>query len=366
MKIVHVTTVHSRYDVRIFQKECITLANEFGDVNLFVCDGLASEFKNGVHIMDIGAAPTSRLLRIFLQPIRMFWAVRKMKPDIIHFHDPELMFFSLLLEWIGFSVIYDSHEDVPRQILGKHWIPKVLRNSTSWLFERIENFVISQLSGVVAATPHITTRFRRINRNIVNINNYPQPDELAPSARPLQHNLQICYVGGISRIRGIRPLIEALSLLPGVRLALCGRFIESDLEIELRALPGWNQVDYYGQVGRNDVRHVLNESMAGMVTLFPAPNYLDSLPIKMFEYMAAGIPVIASDFPLWRQILGDAHAGICVDPQDPRAIARAVRQLMDDMDGADKMGKAGREAVLTKYNWSIEGAKLTEFYKELT
>lgn len=369
MKIVHSTTVHARNDVRILQKECTTLTRNFGDVTLIVGDG-GGDIENkalGVsRILDIGPAPKSRLGRMLRQPFRMLRFVRQISPDVFHFHDPELLLIGWMLKKSGIRVIYDAHEDVPRQILGKHWIPLPARAFVSWLFERVENFVAHRVSGVVAATPHIAARFQRVNRNTVNINNYPLPDELVPSTESGHRKRQVCYVGGISRIRGIRPLVDALPLLPDLRLVLCGRFVESDLEAELRFLPGWQQVDYRGQVDRDEVRKVLTESVAGVVTLFPTPNYLDSLPIKMFEYMSAELPVIASDFPLWRQIIDDAGAGICVDPQDPHAIALAIRQLADDAWLADKMGKAGREAVITRYNWTVEGVKLIDFYKDLS
>lgn len=369
MKIVHSTTVHTRNDVRILQKECTTLARDFGNVTLVVGDGGGNDENRAPRapqILDIGCAPKSRLGRMLRQPLRMLRSVRRLSPDVFHFHDPELLLIGWMLKKSGIRVIYDAHEDVPRQILGKHWIPLPARALVSWLFERVENFVARRISGVVAATPHIAARFQRVNRNTVNINNYPLPDELAPSAESGQRKRQVCYVGGISRIRGIRPLVDALPLLPGLRLILCGRFVEPDLEAELHSLPGWQQVDYRGQVGRDDVRQVLTESMAGMVTLFPTPNYLDSLPIKMFEYMSAELPVIASDFPLWRQIIGDASAGICVDPQDPEAIAKAIGKLVDDVELANRMGKAGREAVLMRYNWTVEGVKLIDFYKGLS
>jgi glycosyltransferase involved in cell wall biosynthesis len=294
----------------------------------------------------------------------MFRVVRRQRPQVVHLHDPELLPLGLLLTWYGLTVFYDAHEDVPRQILNKHWIPGPVRPLVSWAFESFENFVANRLAGVVAATPHIAERFRSINPNTVDINNYPLPEELAP-AGSLARKRQVCYVGGISRIRGIRPIVEALPLLPEVRLVLCGNFAEADFEEELRALPGWDQVDYLGHVDRDQVRKVMAESVAGLVTLFPIPNYLDSLPIKMFEYMSAELPVIASDFPLWKTILDDAEAGGCVDPKSPQAIAGAIRELLDAPQTVDARGKSGRMAVLTKYNWPTEAAKLIHFYQRV-
>jgi hypothetical protein len=160
-------------------------------------------------------------------------------------------------------------------------------------------------------------------------------------------------------------MVRALPLLPGVRLLLCGRFEDAATEAALRAEPGWAQVDYLGVLGREGVREVMARSRAGLVTLLPLPSYLDSLPIKMFEYMSASLPVIASDFPLWRDIVQRHACGLCVDPSDPAAIAQAIRQVLDDPAAAQAMGQAGREAVHAHYHWPRAEAELLALYREL-
>ncbi|MGH8283364.1 MAG: glycosyltransferase, partial [Gammaproteobacteria bacterium] len=225
--------------------------------------------------------------------------------------------------------------------------------------------ISKQLDGVVAATPHISERFSRINQNTVNVNNYPLPYELAPPADAYERRNQVCYVGGLSRIRGIKPLIEALEFIPGIRLVLCGQFSDRSFESELRLLHGWGQVDYRGQVERPEVRVVMSESIAGVLTYFPEPNHIEAQPNKLFEYMSAGLPVIASDFPHWRQIIDGVGAGQCVDPKSPEAIAGAIQELMNQPEIAAKMGKAGRQAVMERYNWPTEADKLITYYKGL-
>jgi glycosyltransferase involved in cell wall biosynthesis len=368
MKIVHATTVHGRHDIRIFKKECSALAENFGNLTLAVGDGKGSvglDDSSCIHFFDIGAAPKSRLVRMLRQPLRIYHYVRSEMPDVFHFHDPELLPVGLMLKRLGIAVVYDAHEDVPRQILGKHWIPSIMRTLVSSIFEYLENFVAHRISGVVAATPHIASRFKKINPNTTNVNNFPLPDELAPLDGEHERKSWICYVGGITRIRGLEPLIHALPLVPDVRLILCGQFSEAGLESELRGLPGWQQVDYRGQVDRMGLQVIMSECIAGIVTFLPLPNHIDAQPNKMFEYMSAELPVIASDFPLWRQIIDGADAGICVEPTSPEAIAAAIRRLLEDPVLVESMGRAGREAVLTRYNWPAEAEKLRVFYKEL-
>jgi glycosyltransferase involved in cell wall biosynthesis len=120
-----------------------------------------------------------------------------------------------------------------------------------------------------------------------------------------------------------------------------------------------------GVLDRRGVAEVLGRSVAGLVTLHPLVNYLDALPIKMFEYMSAGIPVIASDFVLWREIVQDGGCGLCVDPLKPNEIANAIDYLVTHPDEARRLGQNGRRAVVERYNWTVEEGKLLAFYGRL-
>ena len=97
----------------------------------------------------------------------------------------------------------------------------------------------------------------------------------------------------------------------------------------------------------------------------PAPNNIEAQPNKLFEYMAAGIPVVASDFALWRAIVDDTGCGLLADPCDPNAIATAVAYLLSHDREAEAMGRRGREAVARRYNWSAEEPKLLHLYADL-
>ena len=174
----------------------------------------------------------------------------------------------------------------------------------------------------------------------------------------------VCYVGAISAIRGIRQTVRALEIVP-CKLLLAGSFDSPALRAELRAYPGWRHVEECGNVDRPRVAAIMARSFCGPVTLGPEPNYLQSLPIKLFEYMAAGVAMIASDFPLWRSIIDDAECGLCVDPNDPQQIALAIGYLRSHPGLAERMGSNGRRAVQNKYRWEREAARLVALYGEL-
>ncbi len=363
--VAHVTTVHPRDDIRIFHKECVSLARVGYDVVQLVGDGKGDALVDGVRIVDIGARPNGRLARMRQQPMRALSALRALAPTLVHVHDPELLPIAVALARAGVPAVYDAHEDVPRQILTKQWITPPLRRALAWCFERYENMEVRKLAAVVAATPYIAQRFAAVARRSLSVANYPFLEELSPPAEPAQRERAVCYVGGIMRTRGAFEMLRAVERLPGVRLLLAGSFEDEALEQSLRAEPGWAQVDYLGQIGREQVRTVLARASAGLVTLLPMPSYVDSLPIKMFEYMSAELPVIASDFPLWRDIVVRQACGVCVDPSDPQAIADAIRAIVDAPTRVQAMGKAGRAAVLEQYNWPQAERELLALYRAL-
>ena len=270
----------------------------------------------------------------------------------------------LLLRASGARVVYDSHEDLPRAILSKFWIRPVLRRAVAGLSEAVEDFVVRRLSAVVAATPHIAARFARQNPRAVAINNYPLLSELEAALHTRPHARSFCYIGGIGRIRGVVEMVAALDRVDA-RLILAGSFDNEQSEAAVRALPAWSKVDYRGQVPRSEARRIMSESCAGLVFFHPEPNHVDAQPNKIFEYMSAGLPVLASDFPLWRQLVVASGAGHCADPLDVQAIADCMRKVLDQPEAAAQMGLRGREAVQSRFHWGHEERRLLALYQEL-
>lgn len=365
MKICHLTSAHLRTDTRIFIKMCRSLAAHGYSVSLVVADGKGNATSEGVSIKDVGRT-RDRLDRIFNAPKRLHRAAVSLDADIYHLHDPELLPIGFRLRRCGKRVIFDSHEDVPTQMLAKPYLNKPLLWIIATAFAMYEKWVCRRLSGVIAATPFIRDKFLHINPNTVDIVNYPIIDELT-SDNGWQHKREeVCYVGGIAEVRGINQLVSAMSLVStGIRLNLVGEFAEPSLEQEVKANSGWTTVNEFGFLGREGVREVLSRSRAGLVTLLPIPNYLDALPVKMFEYMSAGIPVIVSNFDLWRKIIDKNDCGLCVDPMSPQSISSAINFLISNPAEAERMGLNGKKAVASTFSWAIEERKLLNFYDQI-
>jgi hypothetical protein len=372
-RIVHLTTVHRRDDTRILLKEVSTLAQaDQWSLTLVVADGKGAATHESAGILvaveDIGRLPWGRPGRAILGAWRAVREVRRLKADVVHFHDPELILTGVALKLFGHKVIYDVHEDVRRDILKKPWLPRILRQPTAWIMSLIEWLAAKAFDAIVPATAKIAERFPP-HKTVV-VQNFPILRELAvPDPVPYpERPSAFAYVGAIGTIRGAIDMVRAFEILtdmPEARLELAGEFSPQGLHHALRTLPGWASVHFLGRVSRDHVARILGRARAGLVLSHPDPNYANGQPIKMFEYMSAGIPVIASDFPLWREIIDGADCGLLVDSANPHAIAEGMRWILVHPTEAEAMGQRGRRAVERIYNWESESAKLVALYERL-
>jgi glycosyltransferase involved in cell wall biosynthesis len=226
------------------------------------------------------------------------------------------------------------------------------------------------MSGLITATPTLRNRFVLTHNNTVVVNNYPILDEFARPANVAwkSRDRAVTYVGGISEARGIEEMLAAMDLLPralGVKLYLAGWFYVQALMADLVTKPQWQYVNWHGGLDRNGLTSLLGRVLAGLVILHPENSFITSQPTKLYEYMASGIPVIASDFPLWRSIIQTANCGILVDPFDIRSIASAIERLIANPDEAEAMGQRGRRIVEECFNWENEEKTLLSFYVSL-
>jgi glycosyltransferase involved in cell wall biosynthesis len=364
-RIRHLTSVHSIRDPRIFHKECKSLASAGHDVGLVAVHERA-EIIDGVKIVPVARAE-GRLDRMLRVGWRVYHAARRERADVYHFHDPELLWVGVLLKLGGATVIYDVHEDVPKQIMGKHWIPGWARPLISRAVAIVEQVGARIVDGIVAATPSIAAKFPPHKTAVVQ--NFPEASfaRADDAQRPFSERSDaFVYAGGLMEIQGVREMATAFALLPeGMTGTVAGTFYPAALEAEIAALPGWTRVRYLHQVPRAEVVQAMRDARAGLVLNHPTVNYVDAYPTKMFEYMALGLPVVCSNFPLWTEIVRGADCGVAVDPRDPEAIAAAITALGDDPELARRLGENGRRAIAERFNWEAEVAKLEALYRQV-
>ena len=353
-------------DSRIFQKECRSLAKVGFDTTLLVLNG-TTEIIEGVKIISLDYDTKGRVKRILSAGKRIFKKAVAIQADVYHLHDPELLRIAVRLKKkTGAKVIYDSHEDLPKQVLDKHWIPSFIRSSVSKFVYKYEMKKASQIDGIISVTENICNRFKKANINVCLVANYPILSEIDLGS-VMQHEKEdkaICYIGGLFSTRGIKELVQALEHCDAV-LNLAGNFSSNSFEEEVKALPGWKKVNFYGYVGRNEIAEILLKSNIGIVTLHPTKSYKESMPIKLFEYMSASLPVIASDFDLWKPLVLDNNCGVMVNPLNVHEIAKKIEYLLEQKYEAEQMGKSGYEAVHKKYSWKTQEEALVRFYNEI-
>lgn len=363
-RVVHMTTVHRPFDRRIFDKECVSL-NEAGyDVSL-VAKGDDTRTVRGVRVVGIGFA-RNRMQRASVFAFRALRAALKLRADVYHFHDPELIWVGLILKALGKRVVYDAHEllELSEDRPIPHWLKGVVR-ITLHVLERAAEWAFD---AIVAATPTIVDQFKK-KEKVVLVRNTARTEEFAASTTPFRERPPtLIYAGGLAPYNGVAQMFDAMGLIPesvGARLVLAGLFNSPEQEAAARARPGAKHVDFVGWIERDELIRRLGEARAGFVVYQATPNVLKSDPVKFYELMAAGLPIVAADIPRWGEIIKTHDCGILVDPSDVDAIARAAARLLREPDMAEEMGRRGREAALAHYNWSIDERRLLELYAKL-
>jgi len=378
VKVVHLTTTHFADDARIFTKECVSLAQAGYDVSLVIPDNRfvtpdgSPVRRQGVDIVAVMRRPglVPRLLRTTVSVLR---AAIRQRGDVYHFHDPELIPGGLLLRLLGKKVIYDVHEDLPRDLMTRAWIPERLRPVLAGVARGLEWLAGRTMSGIVAATPIIAQRFpahrTALVQNFALTTEFPgDGGSNGGGAKPYADRRGVAFVGTITASRCAVEVVEAIGRVeraPDARLLMAGSMESTELRDRMAALPGWPRVDYRGRLDRAGVQALLGESRLGLVLYHPTRNYQEAQPVKLYEYMAAGLPLITADFPYMRSIVEEHRCGLCVPPCDTAAVAKAIEWLFDHPEEAEAMGRRGREAVQARYCWANEQRALVQLYRQV-
>lgn len=363
-KVCHVTSAHNRYDVRIFHKECKSLAKHGYCVILLVNDDIEDEFIDGVKIESTNFKPKNRYERMVVSQKKIRDKAINIDASIYHFHDPELLPLALFLKRKGKKVIFDFHEDVPRQIKDKPWIPSRIRNTLSYFYEVYEKRSIKNFDAVISVTPQIIGRLMNTNRNTVQITNYPIINKDEKIKRKPKR--AICFAGGITDQYRHHNILKAIEEIEDIKYFLAGTGSKEYLGL-LKNLSGWNKVDYKGRIPFLDVKEIYSQSAVGVAihrsTQLGKTGSLGV--IKLFEFMEAQLPVICTNYSIWAEMINKYKCGICVDPDNVDEIRDAIKFILNNPKKAEKMGENGRKAVLEEFNWDLQEVKLINLYGEL-
>lgn len=361
MKICMLSSVHSADDIRIVEKQSRSLSRLGHEVTVVARpprpgDPGAIEFKL-INLPDV-----SHWKRPWVFGRLAAALARSTNADVVHFHDPELIPFALLLKSRRCKVIYDVHEDVPADIISKQWIPSALRSIVAAGAGFVERSTARRFDAVVAATPSIADRFRKYGARVTLVRNSVRLDEFVEPMADTKRCRQAVYVGRTSFDRGLVEMVEACAAAQ-LPLVLAGSIGSKEAD--------WLQtasadVVYRGKIGRSEIAALLNESLVGLSLLRAEPNYLHSLPTKIFEYMAAGLAVVTSDLPTSKEIVEAAGCGFAVSINDRKTLTAKLSMLAANPQYAIELGLAGRAAAVRDYNWDHDAAELAKLYGEIS
>ena len=363
-KIVMIANAgHRATDSRIFQKEARSLAQAGFDVTLVVPHD-KDEDREGVKILSVPRHPRG-WKKLVTSPWLLYKRALKLpKESIFHLHDSELLWIGVLMKLRGRRLIYDAHEDTPQQITYQHWIPRFFRKPYAWFYYLLEKLCGRWFEHIIVAEPVIAKYFppskTTLIRNFPIVSQFPEP-----TVDYQQRSKNVIYVGLLSHPRGAVEMAEAAKIAKAsehFKMIFAGDFSPPSLRDQIvNNYP----VEYIQWMEFPKLIHLMMDSRVGMIIPHPIERYNTNYPIKLFEYMAASMPVIASKFGESARFIQEAQSGVVVDPLNPKEVAGAIHWLLGHSPEAAEMGRRGRQFVKEKWNWETEARKLVELYKEL-
>jgi glycosyltransferase involved in cell wall biosynthesis len=357
-------------DIRVYEKECTTLAKNGYQVFL-VSPNAKNEIRNGVQIIGVPYFGNGFFNRIIKLPKLLFKKAIDLNADIYHFNDPASLPYVSRLKNRGKKVVFDCFEDHPSLIMEHKEVPYLVRVLISKLYAFYEFQICKKLDGIVCCYHWTQERLVKACQNIQLVFNFPIVDDMQINRKNeiLNNKSSLCYAGLISPMWNLDNIISATEKIENITLNLAGHSSDSLIQ-KLKSIDGWNNVNYLGKLNFNQVYDlVYSKSYIGIALLDYIPlcrgNIGNMSNNKLFEYMLADLPVICTDFILWKEVVEKNNCGICVNPRNVHEIANAIKFLIDNPDVAKQMGNNGKKIVVEKYNWRCEAKKLLKIYNHL-
>lgn len=368
IKITHLSSVHSRYDTRIFLKMCSSLSLSGYSTSLIVADGKGNEVKNGISILDVGIPNGGRISRMTKTTNQVFKKAKELDSSIYHIHDPELIPTGLKLKKLGKKVIFDVHENIALQIKDKKIIPFFLRSIISMFYRKYEINVVKKFDALILAEQSYLNYYSNLNTQIEVVLNMPDLNMLKNFKNIEREKNEIFYIGGISNLRGFDVKVDAIKILkkkfPDIMMHCIGPYSPKLIDtVDIYKIE--NNIKFYGLMPLEKGLEYSRDSKIGISILKPIKNYTESFSTKIFEYMAIGLPVVTSNFKLYKNIIEKYKCGICVNPLNSKEIADAIEYIIKNPVTAKQMGLNGIKATEEIFNWEKEKKKMFNLYKNL-
>jgi len=355
-KVIHVTSVHKQDDVRIYEKECVSLSKKY---NVQIINPDFEGQVNEINFKKIFFFKKSKVLRVLTSWILVLPSTCFGKHKLIHFHDPELVFATPFWKLFRKKVIYDVHENYSKQILANESLPEITKKIISKIILLIETIFSIFFDLIIVVLDDLNPNLNLYNKKVV-IGNKPIINH---NFYPKERKNQACYFGVISEKRGILKVARILNE-EGIDIVIGGTFDNKHIENEICKL---DNVNYIGFVERQKIIEVVSESKCGLCTLMPTQNHINGSPTKFFEYLAYGTPVIASDFKSYMdEVSPDNDFVFYVNPLNSDEIRKSLFSIFKMDDSAiNNLGLSAHSFSKKHNGWDKEEIKLLNAYKEI-
>lgn len=360
MRVLVLTVVHHPLDARIHHRQVTALLDAGHEVVYaapFTGYGVPrDEVDPRVVAVDVPRA--TRWARLSaLRQARSCLRSRAGDVDVAILHDPEL-----LLAGAGLArrlpIIWDVHEDLAASFDDKTWVPRWLVPALRDVVRRLERWAEGTVTLMLAEEGY-RARFRGEHPVVPNL------PPLPPRPRGPEDD-RVVYVGRVSRLRGALELAEVGEALAGagLRLEVMGS-IDGDVEDHLRRAEHAGHLHLEGFVRNDSAMARLDGALAGLSLLHDHENYRHSLPTKVVEYQAAGVPVVTTPLAPAVDLVERCRSGLVVPFADPSAAVEAILALADDRPRARRLGAAGRAAAEAGLSWDAAAPAFVRFVEDV-
>ena len=353
MHYCFLTGLYPRQDSLMTERQGRSLVENGFYVSYVVCDNQDDEINNGIHFVSTGFAPNNRIQRFLRTKQAVLRKALEVDAEVYQISDPELISLVRPLKKKGKKVIFNLREYYPDLILQKVYIPNVLRKGVSRIYSSIMSKYLPHYDAVFTVTPQLVAFLKDIHKvkEAYLLTNYPIPD--ASFALTEEEYLKrpdvLLYEGTIYAISRQEKVFEALSGMHNIQYFIAGK-IEQGYE-SIKSHPYWPKVLFKDGFKKDELKGFFRG--ATISNILRDWGALDGSlgVIKLFESMEAGLPVLLPDVPLYRELVSKYKCGLCVDPNNSTSIKEAIEYLIKNKKEAYQMGRNGRQAVLSEFNW---------------
>lgn len=375
-RVCFLSSAHPKFDKRVFKKEAVYLAAHGYNVVHICPDDVGDEIeREGVHISTY-TRRTGLIGRLLNLP-RLVSMARRSKADILHANELDSWIAALLAKALtGQRVVFDVHEFYP-SMFAETRMPGFLSTLGRGGIRALYWLLAPRTDLIVLANRHIQTDFPDMQGRIICAENFADLNaahrmDKMTSRSADNGRFEVIHVGLMAKERGSLEIIEAARahLDNDTRFTLIGTITDmpnDDFRKMLSAGGLQERVRVIDWLPYDDLTEQLVASHLGIV-FFQSGSETNALglPHKLFDYMAAGLPVLVSKHARYvSEIVTEAQCGIIVDSEDPEDIARAIRDLSKDRARARALGESGRRALQEKFNWDTEFSKILKGYEGL-